>query len=417
MPKAAEKKHGKKQNAPNKRSSFELRSLFSISQLSLNQVLVLFGVLWLILAELVYLVERNAEGSNIKSFDDSLWWGVVTFLTVGYGDRFPVTVAGRALALILMFAGVFVISLLTATISSAFFEAALNRRRREVNKDSLNQHFVICGFTDDMDDLLLHILDFNPNLPGSQVVVIANFTENHRSAILSNPKLQDIQFIQGDYFTELNLRRAAPERAKKVLILADRTPNAAGVSPTLVEVDARTIMTAMSLSKIKKGIMVAAEILDPKMDEYLKIAGVNEIIYSREYSRLLLGNASSGTGVVNILYDLLDPRTSARITTQHVPKHLIGKSYRDIKNHFQEQEIDVIGVLENFGNQHFIKEGALRKAQQTPDIHQLVSNLKAVREIKCNNPVFNPRGDYVVREDAMMIVIENVNSHNLEHNP
>ena len=50
--------------------------------------------------------------------------------------------------------------------------------------------------------------------------------------------------------------------------------------------DARTIMTAMSLSTLARGTMVAAEILDAKMDQYLKIAHVTEIIYSREYSRL-----------------------------------------------------------------------------------------------------------------------------------
>jgi len=82
----------------------------------------------------------------------------------------------------------------------------------------------------------------------------------------------------------------------KVLILADRTPNQSGVVVTMTEVDARTIMTAMTLSSMARGTLVAAEILDAKMDQYLKIAQVSEVIYSREYSRLLLGNAAGGTG-------------------------------------------------------------------------------------------------------------------------
>jgi voltage-gated potassium channel len=37
-----------------------------------------------------------------KSFGDSLWWSFVTAMTVGYGDFAPVTLIGRAVAVVLM---------------------------------------------------------------------------------------------------------------------------------------------------------------------------------------------------------------------------------------------------------------------------------------------------------------------------
>ncbi len=40
-------------------------------------------------------VERDAEGANITTFGDALWWAATTVTTVGYGDQFPVSVTGR----------------------------------------------------------------------------------------------------------------------------------------------------------------------------------------------------------------------------------------------------------------------------------------------------------------------------------
>ncbi len=385
------------------------KQLQKLQSYSLPVVLFFFSTIWVIISYLVYIVEYHVEGANIKSFEDGIWWGVVTFLTVGYGDRFPITITGRFLAILLMFSGVLVISLLTARISSAFFEAALKKRRGTVNTDQLIDHFVICGWTEDMEQLLLHILDFNQHLDSSQIVIIANIDESTRDSVRAHQKLQHIGIIVGEYYTEAQLRRAAPERARKVLILADRTAGPSGQAPTPVEIDARTIMTAMSLSNIARGTMVAAEVLDPKMTQYLKIAGVSEVIYSREYSRLLIGNASGGTGVVNILYDLLDPSTPSKISTIPIPLAFIGKTYGAVKEFIEKnyKHILIIGILENFGNQHSIKEYALRKAQQTPDIHQLVNNLQAVREIKCNYPHFNPEINYTINESSLLIGIEN----------
>lgn len=56
------------------------------------------GFLSLIFASyFVYLAEREADG-GIANFADSLWWGVVTVTTIGYGDVIPVTWIGKTIA-------------------------------------------------------------------------------------------------------------------------------------------------------------------------------------------------------------------------------------------------------------------------------------------------------------------------------
>lgn len=67
----------------------------------------------------VWLVERNAPGATILSFDDALFWGFTTITTVGYGNLVPVTALGRILAVGLMLGGLVVIGVTSATVVSA----------------------------------------------------------------------------------------------------------------------------------------------------------------------------------------------------------------------------------------------------------------------------------------------------------
>jgi voltage-gated potassium channel len=64
--------------------------------------------------------ERNVDGSNIKSFEDGIWWAVTTVTTVGYGDRFPTTTEGRLLAVLLMLVGISLVGVITASVASWF---------------------------------------------------------------------------------------------------------------------------------------------------------------------------------------------------------------------------------------------------------------------------------------------------------
>lgn len=62
--------------------------------------------------------ERGAKGANIQSFGDALWWSITTITTVGYGDRYPVTTAGRCVAVVLMLMGIALIGVVTASIAA-----------------------------------------------------------------------------------------------------------------------------------------------------------------------------------------------------------------------------------------------------------------------------------------------------------
>jgi voltage-gated potassium channel len=76
------------------------------------------GVLVLVCAIVVKAVEP--ESSGYASFGDAMWWAVVTFTTVGYGDLYPVTSGGRVAGIMLMLGGVALIGSLAASLGSFF---------------------------------------------------------------------------------------------------------------------------------------------------------------------------------------------------------------------------------------------------------------------------------------------------------
>lgn len=87
-------------------------------------VLGLLMLVLLIAGFLVWLFERNRNrsmfgGGTAKGVGSGFWWSAVTMTTVGYGDKAPVTVGGRVIALIWMFTSIIIISSFTAAITSS----------------------------------------------------------------------------------------------------------------------------------------------------------------------------------------------------------------------------------------------------------------------------------------------------------
>ena len=58
--------------------------------------------------------------ASITSASDALWWVFVTITTVGYGDRYPVTNVGRAVAVLVMIAGVGLFGTLSGFLANQF---------------------------------------------------------------------------------------------------------------------------------------------------------------------------------------------------------------------------------------------------------------------------------------------------------
>jgi voltage-gated potassium channel len=82
----------------------------------LGRAFLYAAILLVVCSIVVQQVEHGKDG--FESIWDSLWWGVVTITTVGYGDVVPETAAGRAVATVLMFGGLALLGALAGSLAA-----------------------------------------------------------------------------------------------------------------------------------------------------------------------------------------------------------------------------------------------------------------------------------------------------------
>ncbi|MBA4334329.1 MAG: cyclic nucleotide-binding protein [Methylobacterium sp.] len=80
---------------------------------------VLMGVM-LMAASLMHLVEHEAQPDKLGTIPDAMWWAIITLTTVGYGDVFPITAAGKAVAAVTAVLGLVMLALPVGIVATAF---------------------------------------------------------------------------------------------------------------------------------------------------------------------------------------------------------------------------------------------------------------------------------------------------------
>ena len=111
------------------RSSAYVRIRDSIKEIRRDLALALLGSAVLIYGAAVgiYYCERHVQPDAFGSIPAALWWAVITMTTIGYGDVYPVTPAGKALTAVVALLGLGMVAIPTGLLAAALMKSATKK--------------------------------------------------------------------------------------------------------------------------------------------------------------------------------------------------------------------------------------------------------------------------------------------------
>lgn len=103
--------------------------VFKSKREELMLALIFMMMVLIVASSLMYLAEHDRQPEAFSSIPNAMWWGVMTLTTVGYGDVYPVTVAGKLMGAVIAVIGIGLFALPAGIIGSAFFEIREQQRK------------------------------------------------------------------------------------------------------------------------------------------------------------------------------------------------------------------------------------------------------------------------------------------------
>ena len=172
--------------------------------------LVVIYVLVLIASSLLVMAVEPEESALI-SFSNAMWWSVVTSTTVGYGDIYPISAAGRIVAVLLpMFLGIGLSAAFITYLASSIIERRDRKMTGEIEYRGSN-HIVVVGATEETSYLIEQILK-DDGSRDVHVVLAANLDQHPM------PDVENVVFVKGKPEITSTLQRANIDKARRVVI-------------------------------------------------------------------------------------------------------------------------------------------------------------------------------------------------------
>jgi len=343
--------------------------------------------------------EQDRDNSNINSVWDGVWWAVVTMGTVGYGDKYPISLGGRIVGMLLIFSGVGLMSLFTATIASIFVEKKIKEGKGlETVKEK--DHVIICGWNQHTENVVLGLTTYGSgDMP---IVLINELSLDEIDSLRLKYSKYRLKFLRGDYVHEDVLRRANIKEARFALIMADISG-----SHARDRLDERTTLAALTIKSMAPRIKTVAELIDAENRPHLKRARVDEIIVRGEHVGSLLASAINAPGLPKVFSNIMTMGDTNKLRRLPIPRTFVGKTFKDLATHFSQQQAILIGLLR--------EKKAMKLEDLLSDNTSIIDTFikEKIRESKREfyyeqdeaNVLVNPGEDWVISSEDFAVVI------------
>jgi len=306
-----------RRRAPSKRPPPKRRTRLFLGHLGqrLRLIGTAFAIVFFGTAGLVYFLERAAPDTKIASVADSLWMCLVTMSTVGYGDVYPVTGAGRlVVGLFILFTVVTIGFLLTAVS-----EAVLEVKRMEelgLSGTQMRGHIVLCGFgplaRTALDELLA---------VGRQVALLCETTEEMAQARQRSGKRE--LFVTFGEATQDLLRDRLNLDAADAAIIAYGD-------------DTKSMIAALNVRALSPALRVVVALQRDELRRTLIASGVTYVASPHELSGRLVASAAFEPAVAILLEEMASGQVGEHDTQQHQPGKLAGLSVAQVRAKLDE---------------------------------------------------------------------------------
>ncbi|MFQ6608375.1 MAG: potassium channel family protein [Fidelibacterota bacterium] len=328
------------------------------------------------------------------------WWAIVTMTTVGYGDFAPESPAGRLFAVIIMFGGISLTALLTATISSIFVARRI-REDKGLEKVNVTNHMIICGWNKNIHQ----ILDSIQNLSAGrklEVVLINEVHEDEIDAVRNKYREIKFKYVRGDFTRETILERANLKEASTAIILPIDGVES-GSHP-----DEKTIFGTLTIKTLAPHVRVVAYLTERGNLTHIKRANADEVLLSDDYGAFMLAAHVIDPGVPQTVDRLLNSRSDSRFKRVDIPPEFVGRSFSDLFDYYRNRKGWLLVSV--FSEEEKIGIGEILSSDTSSLDAFIERKLKeaghSLQEESKMSVVINPQDEYIIKENEKAVVIQ-----------
>ncbi|MDC0188169.1 NAD-binding protein [bacterium] len=261
----------------------------------------------------IYFFEFILTGSVDSKFSsvfNSLWWTVVTFTTVGYGDMSPETIPGQIFTFIVMAAGLVNFSIIVSLVTDKFHEFR-SGRDRGLGALKIKGHVLICS---DDPTWMLEIIAQNQKFAKEDRIVIISPVNEHPLLATSFNKLR---WVSGDSYDLNVLRKASAEKAN--------------IAYVFFKDNSYSLMTVLQLETLSNGkIVTQAQYVGREFRNYFEDVGCDHALDPYDLYVPLMLLAFHSQGAPAWINKVINRAEGHSITTRNPDPGLIGKTWLNL---------------------------------------------------------------------------------------